>query len=163
MTARCAGRRRGTSPAVAATALAAFVAACAGGGAAGRDPDRTGAAWSAPAPGATAPAAVVVDGAAAWRAQSRRLGLAADVAPTGWLAGKGLAVVVPAGRGLAGPPAAADEEGVVVLTFTAVAAPTSGATVYGWTLPPGGPRRTVVYRDGGDPAAAERVLWIDPP
>ena len=163
MTARCGGLRRGAPRAVVATACAAVAAACAAVVVAGRASDRTGAAWSAPALGAAAPAAVVFEGAAAWRDHCRRLGLAAAVAPADWLAGKGLAVVVPAGRGLAGPPVVADEEGVAVLTVTAGAATTSTATVHGWSLPPGGPRRTVVYRDGVDPSAAEQVLWIDPP
>jgi len=161
------GGRCGAARSAVAGAVAALLAsACAAPHPVVRWSPGPGPAWSAPAAGADAPAAVVVASAAAWRSACNRLRLPAHAAPAAWLAfaaGRGLALVVPAGRALCADPVAADEEGVEVLAFTVAAAPTSAPTLHAWTLPADGRRRTIVYRDGAVPMAPEQVVWIDPP
>jgi hypothetical protein len=161
------GGRVGAARAAVAGAVAALlVGACAAPPPTSTWSPGPGPAWSAPAAGAGAPAAIVVASAAAWRSACDRLRLPAHVAPAAWLvfaAGRGFALVVPAGRALCADPVATDEEGVEVLAFTVVAAPTSAPMLHAWTLPADGRRWTIVYRDGAAPMTPEQVVWIDPP
>lgn len=120
--------------------------------------------WRVPVPGAIAPGAAVVDGAAAWRREAARLQVSPAIAPPAWrdFQGGRRFVVVAAPGTRFGAPEQANEEGVTVFTLVAQAAPTSVATATGAQVPPGTGRLVIVVRSAANDAVGEQVLWVDP-